>query len=140
MARLEVFELLRSRYAEVAQLYAECGYRQGLTARDHVFAATRDGVLIGVVRLCPEHGTAVLRGMQVRPAHQRSGVGSLLLDTCVAALGDAVCYCLPWRSLETFYGRGGFRRLALTEAPPFLRDRCTTYRAAGHDAIVTRRP
>jgi GNAT superfamily N-acetyltransferase len=136
MAQIEIGVLSRSRYPEAMALYDACGYRHGLADRDHVIGATRENVLVGVVRLCREHGTTVLRGMHVLPAHQRQGIGGQLLDACTALLGDSVCYCLPWRRLEPFYARGGFHACALETVPQFLVNRCSTYRSEGHDVVL----
>ena len=78
--------------SRVEALYAELGYRRGVDAADRLVLAEADGHLIGVVRLAREHGTTVLRGMRVLPAHQRRGVGSALLVAVAAELGPAACH------------------------------------------------
>lgn len=139
MAPVEIAALPHDRYGEASELYAQCGYRHGLADRDYVLAATQQGALIGVARLCREHDTTVLRGMQVLPGFQRRGVGTRLLEACVAALGDSACYCLPWAYLEPFFARFDFRPCAPGAAPQFLLDRHATYHAEGYDVLLMRR-
>lgn len=107
-----------------------------MSARDRVLVATNHGSVVGAVRLCPEHGVIVLRGMQVLPEFRRMGVGTGLLRESVARIGSAICYTIPWRHLERFYGSAGFRRCVPSEAPPFLSARIEDYSSRGMDVIL----
>jgi GNAT superfamily N-acetyltransferase len=83
------------------------------------------------VRLAPEHGTPVLRGMQVHPDHRRQGVGSKLLARISEELGESSCYCIPYAHLVQFYSQIGFDVIEITLAPPFLKERLESYQARG---------
>lgn len=120
----------------VLALYAEGGYRGGVQARDTVIVATIDGAVAGAVRLCPEHGAMVLRGMQVGAAFQGRGVGSALLAACEAALGARSAYCLPYRHLTGFYGHAGFRVTMPDDLPYFLHARLAAYLAGGQEVLA----
>jgi N-acetylglutamate synthase-like GNAT family acetyltransferase len=111
--------------------YAERGYNGGITPQDTVLIAERDGDLVGVVRLAPEEGTIVLRGMQVHPAVQRQGIGNQLLAAIVRELGSSECFCCPYAHLVGFYGGIGFKVMDLADAPDFLRSRVRGYQQRG---------
>ena len=90
----------------VADLYRETDYAGGVLPSDRIVVAKSDGRLLGAYRLVREHDVLVLRGMRVRAALRRQGIGTRLLD----ALQDIEepCYCVPHAYLEGFYGRAGF--------------------------------
>ena len=111
----------------------------GLRARDTVLAAVRASTLVGVVRLCPEHGVVVLRGMQVLPDFERQGIGLDLLDKCLPKVNDSLCYCIPWSYLEQFYSSGGFERSEPADVPGFLSRRYFGYLQKGRDVILMQR-
>lgn len=116
---------------QVLRFYAGRGYGGGTTPSDTVLLAEEGGRLIGVVRLAPEHGTTVLRGMQVHPDHQRRGVGSRLLARISEELGESACYCIPYAHLVQFYSQGGFDVIEPSQAPQFLKERLESYQARG---------
>jgi len=70
----EVTVASTSELPEVAAFYATCGYGGGINQADTVLVSRICGQLVGVVRLCPQEGVVVLRGMQVHPAFRRQGV------------------------------------------------------------------
>src|SRR6266704_1969885 len=82
----EVTVASTSELPEVAAFYATCGYGGGISQADTVLVSRIRGQLVGVVRLCPQEGVVVLRGMQVHPAFRRQGVGSRLLSACIPFL------------------------------------------------------
>lgn len=124
---------------DVLAVYAEGNYTGGVAPADRVFIARCDGVLAGAVRLCPEGGTTVLRGMQVRAAYRRMGVGYALLAACVPDLDKGVAYCLPYTHLVAFYEAAGFRVAGMDEIPEFLRLRLEGYLADGQQILAMRR-
>ena len=60
----EVTVASTSELPEVAAFYATCGYGGGISQADTVLISRICGQLVGVVRLCPQEGIVVLRGMQ----------------------------------------------------------------------------
>jgi N-acetylglutamate synthase-like GNAT family acetyltransferase len=116
---------------QVQQFYRARGYRGGIAGGDTVLLAETSGQLIGAVRLAPEQGSIVLRGMQVHPDHQRQGVGSTLLARISDELGESACYCILYAHLVQFYAQIGFEVIEPTEAPQFLNERLASYRARG---------
>lgn len=123
----------------VNDYYASCGATGRASARDDLLLAEANGEVVGVVRICRENGTLVLRGMRVRDDQQHRGIGRELLDMAVARIGDAESHCLPFASLERFYGRVGFERIDPLEMPPHLQARYAEYRRRGLDLICMRR-
>ncbi len=124
----------------IADLYREAGYGASVGADDTVIVAKAGAVLVGVVRLCPEEGVLVLRGMQVRTSFQGQGIGRRLLDACVPHMTKTEAYCLPYSHLERFYAAAGFARVHGGGLPGFLADRLAAYRERAQDVMAMRRP
>lgn len=123
----------------VAGLYAEAGYGAGLQPDDTVIVARSEALLVGVVRLCPEEGVMVLRGMQVRAEYQRQGIGARMLAACLPHLAEVETFCLPYAHLEGFYAAAGFARAENAALPDILAQRLAAYRIRGQDVIAMRR-
>jgi GNAT superfamily N-acetyltransferase len=129
----------REELARVREFLAAWAYRHQVTDEARVLVAESDGALVGLVRLEAEHGTTVLRGMRVDPAHQRRGIGTALLAEAVRQLGGTPCYCIPYTHLLDFYAQAGFAEVAPAAAPDFLRARVLDYRERGLDVILMKR-
>jgi len=125
--------------AEVARLYDTVGYRGGVAPADVTIAARSEGRVIGALRLCPEGGVIVLRGMHVLPGLQRQGIGRVLLDHCVPYLDRGPAYCVPYAHLVAFYGRVGFAVAPPASLPGFLAARLAGYVAADRPTLAMRR-
>jgi predicted N-acetyltransferase YhbS len=128
----------KQRLEAVAFLQAE-GYKGAVEDLDRVFVATDGARIIGAVRLAPEHGVTVLRGMRVSRSFQRQGIGRALLASLDAVLQGSPCYCLAYRWLRSFYGIIGFREAQPADVPAFLAERYREYLARGLDVIPMRR-
>jgi len=125
--------------AEVAALYADCGYGGGVGEVDTTLVARVNGRLVGAVRLCPQDGVVVLRGMQVHHAFQRQGIGSQLLLACIPFLNTGASFCLPFAHLVSFYRVAGFRVAPPAQLPTFLVARLSSYLARGQDVLAMQR-
>jgi GNAT superfamily N-acetyltransferase len=128
---LEIRRAAPKEVSAVRRFYADRQYGGQIQPHDALLLALRDGELLGAVRLAPEHGTTVLRGMQVHPSHQRQGIGRQLLAAVAQELGSTACYCIPYAHLIGFYSSIGFDALDLHQAPDFLAERLIGYRARG---------
>lgn len=84
-------------------------------------------VRVGVVRLVEEQGVLVLRGMYVLADLRGHGIGRELLRRAVDAIGERVCYCLPYAHLLPFYGERGFSPEPSGVGPPHLLSRLAEY-------------
>lgn len=126
--------------ADIAALYAEAGYGAPVDPADTVLVAKDEAHLIGVVRLCPEHGVTVLRGMQIRSAYQRQGIGAQLVAACRPYLDQHPSYCLPYAHLQPFYGAAGFTLADNADLPDFLAKRLASYLTNGQAVIAMQRP
>jgi len=124
----------------ILQAYAAWGYNGRTTSVDTIFIAEREGELVGLVRMVPEEGTIVLRGMYVHPSHRRSGIGLQLLNAATRWLAARDCYCVSYAHLEAFYRRGGFQQCDVIKTPPFLKKRLKDYRRQGLDVQLIYRP
>ena len=122
---------------QVQALYAAWNYRGRVEPDDAVVVAEHEGRIIGVVRLAPEHGTTVLRGMRVEPAYQHQGLGSRMLAELDARLGAGECYCIAYAHLVGFYGQIGFAERAPEAGPRFLAERLASYRTRLSDGAYT---
>ena len=126
-------------HPDILRFYEACGYSRGIGKQDTVLMASSAAGLIGVVRLCREYESIVLRGMQVLPDYQRQGIGRRLLKACEERIGDSCCYCIPWSYLADFYASAGFKKIGSREAPNFLKDRASEYLKGGLDVVIMRR-
>ena len=123
----------------VRALYRECGYGGGVSEDDAALVAHVDGHLVAAVRVCSEHGVTVLRGMQVRPAYQRRGIGGKLLEACLPLLNHNTSYCLPYMHLTSFCGVVGFVVAEQSKVPRFLARRAAAYVESGRSVFVMQR-
>ncbi len=124
---------------QIEQLYAEAGYGGGIGADDYAMVALSGENIIGAVRLCSENGVTVLRGMQIKLAFQRQGLGARLLEACGAHLDENMAFCLPYSHLAEFYGLASFETVDASELPEFLAVRLASYLDRGQDVIAMRR-
>lgn len=128
-----------SRFAEAQAFYAAVGYAGKIADDCLVLAARLGGRIIGVVRLAPENGVVVLRGMMIAKEHQRRGIGTRMLRLLEPHLAGPDVYCLPHDWLERFYGQAGFARIDPVNAPPHLQQRLLDQKSRHPDLIVMAR-
>ena len=126
--------------ARVEAFYRETDSLVTITPSDAVIMAEDGAAVCGVVRLCHEGGTLVLRGMYLREDARRRGIGTRMLRAAEQLIGSQVCFCIPYSHLRAFYGQIGFVEIDPAEAPSLLRERCAAYVQSGLDAILMRRP
>lgn len=141
-ARLERVQIRQAGEGDLPRLlvfYQGTGYAGGVDPADMVVLAEEEGRIIGALRLCQEHGTLVLRGMEVQEEWQRQGIGTRLLQVAVERVGQRTCYCLLHPHLEGLYGRIGFAPVKPASAPKFLRARQAEYRKQGVETILMKK-
>ncbi|ALF56084.1 hypothetical protein ACX27_29725 [Nostoc piscinale CENA21] len=126
-------------YENIKAFYKQCGYGGDLSEEALTFIAQLEERIVGAVRLCPNTGFFVLRGMQVLASFQHQGFGTQLLQACTEQLVDQVCYCIPWQHLKLFYQQVGFQEVSLIEVPDFLCERFNNYISRGMNVILMRR-
>ena len=112
---------------------------QAITADCTVISAKCGDDIMGAVRLAPENGVLVLRGMHIAPSFQRQGIGTRMLREISKFIGARECFCLPLARLEGFYGIIGFAKIEDDDAPPHLRDRLAEYRKKDWQGLLMRR-
>jgi N-acetylglutamate synthase-like GNAT family acetyltransferase len=120
----------------IKAFYSQCGYGGSLNEEDRILVAQLGEEIIGAVRLCPDDGFFVLRGMQILVPFQRQGIGTQLLRVCTEQLVDQVCYCIPWQHLRSFYQKVGFQEVSPVEVPALLRERFDGYIFRGMTVIL----
>jgi len=116
--------------------YKDWDYRGEVTQAAIVLLAEREGELIGIVRIEPEHGEIVLRGMRVAGPERRRGIGLFILKAAEKYLGSTRCWCIAYAQLRDFYGRIGFKETSTEHAPQFLKERIARYRSNGDDVVL----
>jgi N-acetylglutamate synthase-like GNAT family acetyltransferase len=122
-------------YPKVLTHYETCNYHGGVQDTDKIVIAI-EGQIIAAVRICLEHGVKVLRGMQIKPAWQKKGIGSSMLKFLADHVDMDGCYCLPYKRLKSFYGAIGFEEIAMRDAPEFLAERLKKYLSSGHNEMM----
>jgi predicted N-acetyltransferase YhbS len=123
----------------ILSLYESLGYRQGIAPDDTVWIAEATGEPIGIVRIAPEFGVLVLRGMRVAKPWRRRGLGTQMLRILAEWLAGRDCYCVPYSHLPNFYGQIGFKEITPESAPPFLAARLDHYKQRGLKVILMAR-
>jgi N-acetylglutamate synthase-like GNAT family acetyltransferase len=126
--------------AAANDFYQSCEAAGRARPGDRILFAKTASEIIGVVRLCPENGHLVLRGMRVRDDQQRRGLGRKILLAVEEWIGDAECFCLPYTHLERFYGTMGFELVPPKELPEHLQKRMADYSDRGLSVIGMKRP
>ncbi|WP_019505973.1 GNAT family N-acetyltransferase [Pleurocapsa sp. PCC 7319] len=134
MTTINLAELFETE--DIKAFYNQCGYEGGLNEEDLILIAQLEGKIIGAVRLCPDNGFVVLRGMQILASFQSQGVGTQLLQACAEQLADRVCYCIPWQHLRSFYQQIGFQEVLPVEVPVLLKERFDNYISRGMNVIL----
>lgn len=135
-----VLEVLTADHFPDAQtFYATVGYDGAIADDCTVFAARLDDRIIGVVRLAPENGVTVLRGMMIAREHQRNGIGTQMLRFMEPYIGDSDVYCLPHGWLEAFYGQIGFVKCDPLTAPTHLQERLANQKPKHPQMIIMAR-
>jgi GNAT superfamily N-acetyltransferase len=81
--------------ARVAAAYTEWGYGGGIASEDTAWLAEASDNLVGILRVAPEHGTLVLRGMQVAEQWRRAGIGTQCCKPLHFGLAVAVVTASP---------------------------------------------
>jgi N-acetylglutamate synthase-like GNAT family acetyltransferase len=119
--------------------YDSVGYSGIVTTDCMVVSAKCGDNIVGVVRLAPEDGVLVLRGMMIAPPYQRQRVGTCMLWEVSKVLGARECFCLPHAWLQGFYGIIGFAKIEDGEALPHLLERLAESRKKHPQLIVMRR-
>jgi N-acetylglutamate synthase-like GNAT family acetyltransferase len=115
---------------EILNFYMNCNRGVKLEESDQFVIAFRRGHIVGLVRLCLELDTFVLRTMQIHPHLQRLGIGTQLLNRFELLLqerGIKQIYCMPYEHLEKFYSKIGFVKIDTHEAPKFLQERLLVF-------------
>lgn len=125
--------------AAVLEFYSEQQYSGGLNPSDRLIIAEEEDEIIGVLRVCEEHGYLLLRGMRVRHDMRRQGIGKRMLDLADTVIGHRTCYALAYPHLLTFYGRIGFASVDFSRGPVFLQARWANYRERGVDTVLIKR-
>lgn len=120
----------------VLTAYETWDYGGGIQPEDTAWLAEAADELIGVVRIAPENGTLVLRGMRIAEQWRRRGIGSRMLRILAAWLGNRECYCVPYAHLVEFYKQIAFVEIAPAGAPFFLAERVAEYERRGLNVTI----
>lgn len=106
-----------------------------ITSSDFVVLAKQSDEIVGAGRLCQEGPLLWLRGMQVDPRFQRSGVGTRILHLLDREIGSRWCCCLPYSHLIGFYRHAGFEHVT-ENLPLALGNRLAAYLARGLEVVA----
>ncbi len=128
--------LPKERMADVQAFYRARGYLKEINTEDQIVVATLQDAIVGAARIASENDVLVLRGMQIHPDFQRKGIGMRMLLKLNSLIDPTVCWCIPHRWLEDFYGRIGFKQVSEDRAPLFLQERIVEARKTYPQVIM----
>ncbi|MBS1624165.1 MAG: GNAT family N-acetyltransferase [Bacteroidetes bacterium] len=113
---------------EVKAFYEKTTYRNSnsIAYSDQIVLAEIGAEKVGILRICTEQGSTVLRGFNILPEYQRLGIGTLMLRRAVIELENLDCYLICKRQLNPFYEPFGFRQCR-SGVPDFLLERRSQY-------------
>jgi GNAT superfamily N-acetyltransferase len=124
---------------QIQSVYESLGYQRSVALCDIVWIAESGVEPVGIVRIAPESGVLVLRGMRIAEPWQRRGLGTRMLHTVAEWLGTQPCYCVLYSHLVGFYSQIGFAETAPETAPPFLAARLADYKQQSLDVTLMAR-
>lgn len=124
---------------QIQSVYEGLGYRRTVVPCDTVWIAESRGEPVGIVRIAPESGVFVLRGMRIAEPWQRRGLGTRMLHVIAEWLANRDCYCVPYSHLVGFYSQIGFKEIAPEAVSPFLPARLKEYKQQGLDVTLMAR-
>jgi GNAT superfamily N-acetyltransferase len=127
-------------FDRILAAYKTWDYGGGIAPEDTAWLAEAADELVGLVRIAPENGTLVLRGVRIAEQWRRRGIGSQMLRVIAAWLGKRECYCIPYAHLVGFYRQTGFVETAPAAAPSFLASRVEGYRRRALNVTIMVRP
>lgn len=140
MNHLTIFTTTVKEFRVEAEIFYQlCQRETTLDSANTLVVAKLADLVVGIVRLCQEHGVYVLRTMQVHPSYQRQNVGSKMLQNFEALLNEKrirETFCMPYAHLEAFYNGIGFKKIVEPSAPLFLQDRIASTRLKKPDELV----
>ena len=132
---LQIRQVTPEDHELIRQVYAASNYGGGIKPEDVGFLATVSEEPVGAVRFTTEEGLLLLRGMMIKPAYQRQGIGSEMLRVVDPFIGNSACHLIGRAHLRSFYGNIGFAEVAGSEVPAFLRERAEGYIRKGFPCI-----
>lgn len=97
---------------------------------------TKNNSIIGALRLCPLKDSWLLRSMSIESSYQRQGIGLYLLNQIKDNLKDKQCYCFPYRHLEYFYTKAGFKIINVESANEEIKILYRQYSKSGKDILI----
>lgn len=152
-------------YPLISRFYNRARYKSKPAKVDEVWGVKADSEWIAALRLCPllltesapvdgflsvpedkatgfvnvRTEACFLRSLAVLPERRREGLGYQLMQEVCRAL-DKPCWCFPYRHLQGFYERLGFRSVEMTDVPDLLLRRFEVYERQGKLLLVMQRP
>ena len=123
------------------RFYETQGYEGGIAVADIPLGAWEDEELVGLVRLAPEQGLHLLRGMFIHARVQRQGIGTRMLIQLQPRMQHASHWLVCPDRLNAFYGQVGFHPVDTHVTPPHLLARAARYQTEARGTMnVLRRP
>ncbi|WP_454261316.1 GNAT family N-acetyltransferase [Pseudoxanthomonas mexicana] len=136
MTDIDVAVAEKNELPAAQRFYESRGYGgAAVVPSDFVVRAKERDRIVGVGRLCQEHGLLWLRGMQVDPQFQRQGIGARILGRLDQEIGNRWCCCLPYDHLVNFYRQAGFEP-ATESLPMALGERLDSYLSRGLKVVA----
>jgi len=117
------------------RFYKQSKYSPKVDRSDEMLVGRLNGDIVAAVRLQPKSDGVFLRAMVVSPELRGQGVGTELLEYCIAHLGSRYCYCFALRHLQQFYENKGFIASDVDLAPESISSAYRRLRSAARDVV-----
>lgn len=120
---MNIETLEANQFPLAAKFYKETRYG-GKPGREEIVFVTRNpnGAIIACVRLLPRDEGYFLRALVVAPEERGKGTGQSFLECLCRELGESPIWCFPYRWLEPFYARSGFKLVDTLASPTWYRE------------------
>ncbi|AGQ89611.1 N-acetyltransferase [Vibrio parahaemolyticus] len=119
----------------IKKLY-KAHYPSGRAKKDElIITASREGVIVALLRLKTVEQYRLLTGMLVIPEVRGTSVGRTLLEHCENKVFEDGDYCFAFSYLEKYYAQHGFETIDSHELPNSLKMAFQRYVDSGKDLI-----
>ncbi|MGI9283067.1 MAG: GNAT family N-acetyltransferase [Endozoicomonas sp.] len=114
---MTVEELTPVAFPLANRFFKENGHKGKARSNERVFILQVDRSIVAALRATPKANGYLLRSVWVHREKRSKGLGSQLMQTVLATLSPAPCWCYPYDHLTGFYEKLGFQKVSPDQVP-----------------------